>query len=135
MYHGNSVRSRIIVIVISLLILGGSVLLNSCAEQSSQDIAESLPYVFHGIMQVDMENAPPVEVFLDTNLPAIPDKVPVYIIQAVDEKYIQALASRLGFNDDGSQPTNADDPYVFYRDSASGNRVRLEVYQDGRISA
>lgn len=124
----------IMVTALPLIVLLGSNLLSSCAEQSSKDTVESLPYVFEGVMQADVENAPPVEVILDTELQVVPEKVPVYVVQTVDEKYIQALASRLGFNEGGNQPNGVSDPYVFYRDSASGNRVRLEVYQDGRIS-
>jgi hypothetical protein len=138
MNEKNSVISRIIITIISFFVLLGSSLLASCAKQSSQEIVESVPYVFEGVMQAGVENAPPVEVILDTELPVVPEKVPVYQVQTVDEEYAQALASRLGFNDGGSRPDNVSDPYVFSRDSGSGrfegDAMRLEVYQDGRIS-
>jgi hypothetical protein len=155
------VKSRYVFIAISLTISLLISLLASCSQQPSQGTAEalpsvpenitqssqvtagSLPYVFEGVTQPGVENAPPVEVVLETELPVVPEKVPIYQVQTVDEEYIYALAKRLGFDYKPSQPTDSNRPYTFVqgRDYEPGlstinivdDNPWIEVYQNGSL--
>jgi hypothetical protein len=159
MNNGNRNNSRILIASISLLVLLGSGLLTSCTKslnqgtaeastpvlegitQSGQETAGTLPYVFEGVMQPGVENAPPVEVVLETELPVVPEKVPIYQVQTVDEEYVYALAKRLGFNYKPSQPTGSSMHYTFLQDrdyepgiviSPIGSSS-IQVYQNGSL--
>jgi hypothetical protein len=126
-------KSGIVITIISIFILSGTILLTSCFQ-------EPLPYVFEGIMQPGIVNAPPVEVVLDTVLPAAPEKLKVYRIETIDEKYIDTLAHRLGFNCMPSQPDDPNGPYTYILgyNYQPGTKLPagtqwIEVYKDGTL--
>jgi len=92
-----------------------------------------LPSVFENIVQPGVENAPSVEVVLDTTLPPAPEKVEVYevINIFVDEEYANNTAKQLGF-DGGPLPVKTGE-YRQVFSYKSGNTV-LEVNIDGYIA-
>jgi hypothetical protein len=126
-------KSGIVITIISFFILSGTILFTSCFQ-------EPVTYIFEGIMQPGIVNAPPVEVVLDTVLPAAPNKLKVYRIETIDEKYIDDLAHRLGFNYMPGQPDDSNGPYTFIQgqDYQPGTRLPdgtqwIEVYKDGSL--
>jgi hypothetical protein len=126
-------KSGIMITIISIFILSGTILFTACFQ-------EPVPYIFEGIMQPGIVNAPPVEVVLDTVLPAAPEKLKVYRIEMIDEKHIDDLARRLGFDCMPGQPDDPDGPYTFIQghDYQPGTRLPdgtqwIEVYKDGTL--
>jgi hypothetical protein len=158
MNKGNNKKLKILITSISLLVLLGSGLLTSCnkslnqetaetsppvledVKQSSQETAGTLPYIFEGVAQPGVENAPPVEVVLETELPVVPEKLPIYQVQTVDDEYITALANRLGFSYKPSQPTDSNMPHTYVQGSDYKSHTKLpdgtqwiEIYNNGSI--
>jgi hypothetical protein len=126
-------KSKTLLTIISLLVLSVIGLLTSC-------FREPVPYVFEGIMQPGIENAPPVEVFLDAELPVVPEKLPVYKIETVDDEYMSSLARRLGFDHQPGNPDDPNGPYTYFQDSDYQPRTKLadgirylELYRDGSL--
>lgn len=108
------------------------------ARPPTQSANKTLPYVFEGVVQTGVEGAPPVEVVLDTELPTVPDKIPVYRVKLVDEQYISDLAKRMGFDNEPGRRDDGSRGYVKGWDyvpmtAAPPDSERLEIYQDGSI--
>ena len=127
-------KSKTVLTIISFLVLLVIGLLTSCFQ-------EPVPYVFEGIMQPGVENAPPVEVILEAELPAVPEKLPVYKIESIDDKYISSLARRLGFNHQPGRPDDTNGPYTYIQDKDYQPGTKLpdgtqwmEVYKNGNIN-
>jgi hypothetical protein len=127
-------KSKAVISIISFCIFLSGGFLTSCFQ-------EPVPYVFNGIMQPGVENAPPVEVLVDTELPEVPEKLPVYKIEAVDDEYMTSLAQRLGFTNQPGHPHDPDGPFTYVRgcDYQPGMKLPdgtqwMEFYKNGNIS-
>jgi hypothetical protein len=99
-------------------------------ETSSSTI--SLPWVFEG-MVIPGSPSTPVEITLDTEVPSIPDTLPVYKVIApeVNSQYAWSIAQTLGFEEDDAMfsPGEEREVYTYRNDDAT-----LEIEDDGYIN-
>jgi hypothetical protein len=90
-----------------------------------------LPYVFEGIFQLGVVNAPPVEVSLSINMPVFTDELMVYkvIRPIVNDSYAAQIAQRFGFSGEPLPSVGERMVYTFL----SGDDT-LEIGLDGNIA-
>lgn len=93
----------------------------------------NLPDVYQCITEAN-DQISPIELTIDTDLPDIPDELPVYrvIRPDVDEDYAVEIARKLGFTGDPEEISNRTFPHNGFSFRKEGKT--LQIYQDGSIA-
>jgi len=103
------------------------ILTSACSNSSAEN---SLPGVFSKVIQPGVQNAPPVLVEIDTDLPEFPETMMVYKILTpdVNDEYANKIAETLGFSD--PLPLEGDKRLVY---SYENDTYILEIDMQGFI--
>ncbi len=93
----------------------------------------NLPCVYRCITEAG-DQISPIELIIDTDLPDIPDELPVYrvIRPDADEDYAVKIAKKLDFGGDPEEISNSTFPHNGSRFRKEGKTLR--IYQDGSIA-
>ncbi|MDD5401925.1 MAG: hypothetical protein PHU52_01470 [Dehalococcoidales bacterium] len=117
---------------IALIMLSTCLVILGASGCSSRANATDIPYVFDGVTNPGISNAPPVDIELNTTLPELPDKLPVYKVVKpnVDDVFAADMAESLGFNVE-PEPLNGEERevYTYKQDGKT-----LEINLDGSIA-
>jgi predicted small secreted protein len=99
---------------------------------SSKVNAKDIPYVFEGVMSLGISNAPPVDIELNTTLPDLPDKLPVYkvIRPNIDDDFAADMAENLGFSVEPEPLKGGERAVYTYKQDGK----TLEINLDGSIA-
>jgi hypothetical protein len=117
---------------IALIMLSTCLVILGASGCSSRANATDIPYVFDGVTNPGISNAPPVDIELNTTLPELPDKLPVYKVVKpnVDDVFAADMAESLGFNVE-PEPLKGEERevYTYKQDGKT-----LEINLDGSIA-
>ena len=106
---------------------------NAHSFANKHSAALNLPRIYKCITEAH-DQISPIELIIDTDLPDIPNELPVYRIirPEVNEDYAANMAKKLDFGEDPEEMSNRTFPNNGFRFREDGKT--LEIYQDGSIS-